>query len=142
MRLTGVRRVEWSKTYEAQPKPEGPYYSPKKVARELDVDLGALYTQIEEGTVNVLRIRYRRRVYVWIHKDELERLKEERINKLQAITAESAAEQLGIPLTTLLNTIRHREIKAIEFKGKYYISPKELGKLKSRGGKHAHATTV
>lgn len=137
-----MRRVRRTKGYESYPRPEGPYYPPKEVARELDMDIYGLYTWIEKGIVNTLKIRFRGRIYHWIHENELDRLKKERINSLRADTAENVAKRLGIPTTTLLDMVRRREIKAIEFRGKYYIPPRELEKLKSRRGAHAQATTV
>lgn len=58
------------------PRPEGPYYTPEEAARELNMDIYEFYTLIEEGKVKALKIHYERRLYYWIHKDEVRRLKE------------------------------------------------------------------
>ena len=107
-------------------KPEGPYYTPREVARELNMDIYQLYTMIEKGKIHTLRTYRGKRVYHWIHKDELERLKREKNSKNYYTTTE-VAKILQVSWDRVYNWIRKGKLRAVQSsRNKRWRIPKDV----------------
>ncbi|ASJ12401.1 helix-turn-helix domain-containing protein [Thermococcus thioreducens] len=110
----------------ATPRPEGPYYSPREVARELDIDIFRLYTLIEKRKVNALKTRYKKCMYYWIHKDEVKRLKKMMGSK-DCYTTGEVAKILNVTRNTVYEWIRRGKIRAVQPSfHKHWRIPKEV----------------
>ncbi len=116
------------------PRPEGSYYSPREVARILNVSVDVIYLWIEERKVATLKIFYRKRTYHWIPEEELERLKNVKVPKCKMLTVREASEVLDTRHETVLQMIHSGKLHAVKV-GLYYKIPEtEILKLKTNGG--------
>ncbi|NJE08566.1 DNA-binding protein [Thermococcus sp. M39] len=114
------------------PRPEGPYLSPRELARMLGVSVDVVYIWIEEGRVASLKIHYGRRIYHWIPEEEVERLKKEKPPKDILLSTREAAEMLGVSQIVVGDLIRSGKLRAIKVGLHYKIPETEILKLKSQ----------
>ncbi|AHF80190.1 helix-turn-helix domain-containing protein [Thermococcus paralvinellae] len=122
------------------PRPEGPYLSPREVAKILDTSTDAIYLWIEQGKVASLKIRYGMRVYHWIPEEEVERLKKEKPPKDKLLSTRQAAEILGVRQEVVSELVRQGKLRGIKVGLYYKIPESEVLKLKNNGGINSAST--
>jgi|GEM_PF-5648452 excisionase family DNA binding protein len=116
------------------PKPEGPYYSPREIAKILGTSVDAIYVWIEQGRVATLKIHYGMRVYHWIPKEEVKRLKKEKPPKDRVLSTREAAEILGVRQEDVVQLIHSGKLRGIKVGLYWKIPESEVLRLKQTEG--------